>query len=157
MKGILIYPFLKFFIMTEEMKAKRSALHEMSQTAKEIIDDGRANTINEGLKIMYAENGHTQLKTFNQWLKDGLVVKRGEKALMLWAKPLREQKGKRNQQENPEEENGKDFFPVAYVFSNLQVELLKTKAALQQTQLYNVELKKGKRRDLLKNGLIFHI
>ena len=115
--------------MTEEMKAKRADLHDLSQIAKEYIKIGEADSINEGLKLIYAEDGHLELKTFKQWLSDGKVVKKGEKALLLWAKPLKEQKEEQNPQPKEEEPNGKDFFPIAYVVSNLQVEPLKKLAA----------------------------
>lgn len=115
--------------MTEEMKAKRADLHDLSQIAKEYIKIGEADSINEGLKLIYAEDGHLELKTFKQWLSDGKVVKKGEKALLLWAKPLKEQKEEHKPEQKEEEPNGKDFFPIAYVFSNLQVEPLKRLAA----------------------------
>ena len=115
--------------MTEEMNEKRAYLHDLSQTAKELIKTGEADTINEGLKLIYADSGHLELKTFKQWLSYGKVVKKGEKALLLWAKPLKEQKEEQNPQPKEEEPNGKDFFPIAYVFSNLQVEPLKKLAA----------------------------
>ncbi len=58
------------------------------------------------------------LKTFNQWINEGFHVKKGEKALLLWAKPLHVQKNE------PKPEDGPAFFPVVYLFSNLQVEII---------------------------------
>jgi hypothetical protein len=105
--------------MTEEMKAKRAYLHTLSQKAKELIESGEAETVNEGLKLIYAEQGHRNLKTFKEWLKFGKAVKKGEKALLLWGKPLREQK---DQNPKPEDQDDRDFYPIAYVFSSSQVE-----------------------------------
>ena len=113
--------------MTEEMKAKRAYLHQLSQQAKELIENGEAETVNEALKLIYAADGHEELKTFKQWLKEGKAVRKGEKALMLWAKPLSEQKDK--QETTAEDQDGRDFFPIAYVFSNLQVEPRKERVA----------------------------
>jgi len=112
--------------MTEEMKAKRAYLHKLSQQAKEFIESGEAETVNEGLKMIYAENGHRNLKTFKEWLKVGKAVRKGEKALLLWGKPLREQK---DQEPKPEDQDDRDFYPIAYVFSSSQVEPKKERVA----------------------------
>ena len=111
--------------MNDNMKEKRAQLHALSMQAKSLIDFGKAETINEGLKLIYSADGHTELKSFKQWKESGQIVRKGEKALMLWAKPLSSQKEKEGKTEEAE---GRDFFPVAYVFSNLQVEPLKIAA-----------------------------
>ena len=111
--------------MTDKMKEKRAILHALSMQAKSLIDFGKAESINEGLKLIYSTDGHNELKSFTQWKESGQMVRKGEKALMLWAKPLSAQKEKDGK---TEETDGRDFFPVAYVFSNLQVEPLKIAA-----------------------------
>ena len=112
--------------MTEEMRAKRAYLHKLSQQAKTLVEMGEAESVNEGLAMIYAEEGHRNLKTFKEWLKVGKVVKKGEKALLLWGKPLRKQK---DQEPKPEDQDDQDFFPVAYVFSSKQVEPKKERVA----------------------------
>lgn len=111
--------------MTDKMKEKRAQLHALSMQAKGLMEMGEAESINEGLKRIYSTDGHTELKSFKQWKESGQIVRKGEKALMLWAKPLSSQKEKEGKTEEAE---GRDFFPVAYVFSNLQVEPLKIAA-----------------------------
>lgn len=101
--------------MTDSMKEKRAKLRELSTEAKILLETGKVCTINEGLKILYTMQGHEKLKTFKQWKSDGYQVKKGEKALLLWAKPLHVLK------EEPEPE-GAAFFPVINVFSAVQVE-----------------------------------
>ena len=105
--------------MTEEMKEKRAKLRLLSQEAKELVESGEAESINEGLAMIYAEDGHRNLKSFKEWLKLGKAVKKGEKALLLWGKPLKKQK---DQEPKPEDEDDPDFYPLAYVFSSKQVE-----------------------------------
>ncbi|MFZ4400934.1 MAG: ArdC-like ssDNA-binding domain-containing protein [Bacteroidales bacterium] len=105
--------------MKEEMKEKRKKLQALSLLAKALVDRGRAENVNEGLKILYRSDGHEELKTFKQWRENGQTVKKGEKGLMLWAKPLHVLK------EEPKEEGESSYFPVMYVFSNKQVEPLK--------------------------------
>jgi hypothetical protein len=73
---------------------------------------------------MYAQQGHTEIHSFKKWLEKGFVVKRGEKALLLWGQP--------RQAQNQEKQNDADkdefkFFPLAYVFSQLQVQPIVTK------------------------------
>lgn len=72
--------------------------------------------VNEALKEFYAERGHTTLNTYRQWAELGYQVKRGEKALLLWGSP------RKKEQAMPEDEDeAYKFWPLAYVFSNLQV------------------------------------
>lgn len=112
--------------MTDEMKEKRAKLRAMSAQAKELVEMGEAESINDGLAMIYAEDGHRNLKSFKEWLKVGKVVKKGEKALLLWGKPLRKQK---EQEQTPEDQDDPDFYPVAYVFSSKQVEPKKERVA----------------------------
>jgi len=105
--------------MTDEIKEKRAKLRLLSKSAKELVEMGEAESINEGLIKIYAVDGHLNLKSFKEWLKFGKVVKKGEKALLLWGKPLRK---KNDFVPNQEVLDEYDFFPLAYVFSNLQVE-----------------------------------
>ena len=108
--------------MTEAMKMKRAHLKELSSAIAEAVKAGAFQSINEGLVAMYAEQGHTEIHSFKYWLSLGKVVRKGEKALLLWGEPLKSSK-----QEKPEgvEDDEYKFFPLAYVFSQLQVEPLK--------------------------------
>ncbi|MCX6232735.1 MAG: ArdC-like ssDNA-binding domain-containing protein [Bacteroidetes bacterium] len=107
--------------MKEEIQEKRKKLQALSLLAKALVERGRVETINEGLKFLYKSDGHEDLKTFKQWKESGQTVKKGEKGLMLWAKPLHVLK------EQPEPD-GAPYFPVMYVFSNKQVEPIKNAA-----------------------------
>ncbi len=95
--------------MTDRMKEKRAKLRELSTEAKILLETGKVCTINEGLKMLYTMQGHDKLKTFKQWKEEGFNVKKGETALLLWAKPLHVQK------EEPEPD-GAPFYPVINVF-----------------------------------------
>lgn len=102
--------------MTQNIKDKRQELKTLSQGFKILVKEGAINSINAGLITHYAKQGHTTLHSYRKWRQLGFQVKRGSKALMLWGEP------KLRKQEEQSEENEKSFFPVAYVFSNLQVE-----------------------------------
>ena len=107
--------------MTEEMKAKRATLKELSSSVADAVESGEFPTINEALVALYAQQGHTEIHSFKHWLTLGKVVKRGEKALLLWGEPKKT--GKQEKEEGSDDEEYK-FFPLAYVFSQLQVQPL---------------------------------
>lgn len=107
--------------MTDEMIAKREALKVLSGDAKTLIKMGQVGSVNDGLAFIYRMEGHEVLKSYKQWRSDGYQVKKGSKALLMWGEPLKKQKEKEGQETDPED---RDFFPLAYVFSNMQVEPL---------------------------------
>lgn len=109
--------------MSPQLQDKRQQLKDLSRVAKALVTQGAADGINDALVMIYQKQGHTEIHSFKQWLSLGFVVKRGEKALLLWGQPLKAAK-----QEKKEVDSDKDefsFFPLAFVFSNLQVEQLK--------------------------------
>jgi hypothetical protein len=105
--------------MKQQIQEKRKELSALSKIVKMGIAAGMYESVNEGLAEMYRQEGHTELNSFRQWLKLGMVVKRGEKALLIWGEPRKG--GKQEIPTNGEPDEYK-FFPLAYVFSNLQVE-----------------------------------
>ena len=78
---------------------------------------------NELLRKYYKQEGHTELRTFEEWKKAGYYVRKGEKAILLWGrpKPSRHAKEEAAQAGIPEEQAKNDFYPLAYLFSNRQV------------------------------------
>lgn len=96
-------------------KAKRIELKEISATLAELKQNGGITTINEGLKSIYEKEGHQELKTYEQWERAGMQVKRGAKALYLWGRQTA-----KTITENGEEKEIK-FFPLVPLFSDNQV------------------------------------
>ena len=116
--------------MKQEIKEKREALKALSAPFKMLLKEGAINSINEGLAGYYAEQGHTELHSFNQWKQNGYVVKKGSKALLFWGQPqdVRKNSGQDTQQQPQQDGEGKEqFYPLAYLFSNLQVEKMGTR------------------------------
>lgn len=97
---------------------KRQELKALSKIVKPAVKEGIYNSINEGLADLYYQDGHTELKSFNKWKESGYHVKKGEKALLLWGEK-RKATGTPEVYKEPDEY---EFFPVAYLFSNKQVE-----------------------------------
>lgn len=95
-------------------KANREKIKALSKGLQQLVKNGALDTVNDGLKAIYAEQGHTELKTFWEWKEEGKSVKKGEKALLLWGRP-------RQSQQDDDEDDEFKFYPLCYVFSNLQV------------------------------------
>lgn len=100
-----------------KINEKRQLLKGLSTPIKMMVKEGRFNSVNDGLKSIYAEEGHTELKTIQQWNRDGKQVKKGEKALLLWGSPRKFEKVNTDTDQVDE----MDFFPICFVFSNQQV------------------------------------
>lgn len=102
--------------------ARRVALKELSNKLKS-ANVGENVSVNDLLKDYYAGQGHTVLKTYNEWKENGFFVKKGERALLLWARPKASKMSKENAVAlgKKEEDAKEDFFPVAYMFSEKQV------------------------------------
>lgn len=109
-----------YFEFAKTIQEKREILKRLSAPLKALLKAEAIDSINDGLKMIYANQGHTILKTLRQWNKEGKHVKKGEKALCLWGRPKQHE----DEPESPEEtekHDPTDFFPICYVFSNLQV------------------------------------
>jgi len=113
--------------MNEVIKAKREELKALSQGFQILVKEGAIDSVNTGLVQIYANQGHTTLNSFNRWKEQGFKVKKGSKALLLWGEPKPFKKsGETPTPTATKEDKEETFFPLAYVFSNLQVEPLET-------------------------------
>ena len=106
---------------------KREKLKELSAPFKALLKSGAIDTINEGLVEMYEQQGHTNLKTFYQWKQEGKKIRKGEHALLLWARPRQihkpaEVKADPMQTASEQQEDEMNFFPICYVFSEKQID-----------------------------------
>lgn len=93
---------------------KRQLLKEISATAKTAVQFGKAESVNEAIIDIYKAQGLGQVfKTFKEWTESGFSIKKGEKALLVWGRP--------RTKKQDDEKDGYSFFPIAFVFSELQV------------------------------------
>lgn len=104
-------------ISKTKIQEKRDFLKQLSAPFRLMKKEGAISTINEGLKELYAEDGHTDLNTLRQWNRKGMNVKKGEKALMLWGAPRKFEVVNADTSEIDE----LDFYPICFVFSQKQV------------------------------------
>ncbi|MFA6400887.1 MAG: hypothetical protein WCX31_04570 [Salinivirgaceae bacterium] len=122
----------------EQYKAKRLELIAMSQNIRLAVKEGIYDTVNEGLKEFYeGENPDIEeFNTFNQWKQKGFTIAKGSKAFLFWGQP-------RNYSQTPEggtEPEEFKFFPLAYLFSNLQVINVKAEQAIKPKEKQNSDL-----------------
>lgn len=108
----------------EEHKKKRKSLIELSKVAKEIqvLEDEPRNINTILIEDFYSKGEHHEFNTFQEWIKKGKRVKKGEKAFLVWGR-----KRKSNQDQAPTEPQTKEekefsFYPLCYLFSNAQVQ-----------------------------------
>lgn len=108
------------------IQEKREALKQMSEIAKPLVEAGQFEKLNEAIiALFYRRDGADTFHTFHQWKKQGMQVKKGSKAVFVWAKPLSAQAADKGEPFDPESKN--DFYPLCFLFSNLQVEAIAEK------------------------------
>lgn len=77
------------------------------------------------LKWYYAQKGHTELKTYDEWRESGYQVKRGESALVVWSSKKKMSYNKKDENGNETEEKEEyEAFAMCNLFSQLQVEVI---------------------------------
>lgn len=114
-------------VLTEKQELARARRKALKDLCNELQQAAKATGVemkpNELLREHYAQAGHTELKSFSEWKEAGYYVKKGEKAILLWAhpKPSREAKELAKSQGKSEDEAKNDFYPLAYLFSSKQV------------------------------------
>ena len=108
------------FDTAKTIQEKRTILKGLSKPLQELVKEGAIPSVNDGLKNIYAQSGHLELKTLKQWNTEGKNIRKGSHALCLWGAP---KQAERVQQEDSESEDNDtlNFYPICFVFSNLQV------------------------------------
>jgi hypothetical protein len=105
------------------MTDKKKALIALSKLAKAIQemegDDRNINTIL--IEDFYTKDQHHEFKTFQDWKKNGMNVKKGEKAFLIWGKKRQNEK-KETPQTEKKEDTEYSFYPICYLFSNAQIQ-----------------------------------
>lgn len=108
----------------ETRAEKKQLLKSLSVEAKEIIETEAPDLrVNDILIQMYKNEEHQEFENFWQWKKRGFKVKKGEKAFFVWSK---KRTGTEKAENDTDEEKEFKFYSLAYLFSNAQVEPLKS-------------------------------
>lgn len=106
-------------------KARRLRLIQLSNAAKKLRDsydlDGTVNEII--LEHFYKNEEHQTFAKLPEWNREGYRIKKGSQAFVVWGRPKKLKDKEGESESNPEqEESGKEYYPMAYLFSNAQVE-----------------------------------
>lgn len=99
--------------MIQESENPEDTLWWAAQTLNSII-----------LKYFYKVPNGIELGTFHQWKAKNCMIKKGEKALVIWGQPLRaqnEEKARAKGEPAPEDEDLGDYFPMCFLFREDQV------------------------------------
>lgn len=115
--------------MERKINPRREELKALSAPFAILKKQGAIETINEGLADYYRSQGFKDLKSLPEWNTLGRLVRKGEKALLLWGSPRPRNKEQAPEQPEPiestdqqQEEKRLDFYPIAYVFDITQTE-----------------------------------
>lgn len=110
------------------IQQKRKELRELSNQLKQELEEGEK--LNDAIIERYKEENPEieSFNTYNGWKKEGYQVKKGEKAFLVWGRPKNIQEGESAQPTDDGDED-RDFYPVAFIFSNLQVRPIEQKEA----------------------------
>ena len=101
----------------------RERLKLLSLEVADLVEQGMFFTINDAIvETLYKDETHRIFKSYRQWKKEGHQVRKGEKAFLLWARPKEIQKPIENGTTAQELEEMIKYFPIAYLFSNAQVD-----------------------------------
>lgn len=71
------------------------------------------------IKEFYTKDGNVEFHLYKQWKELGYQVKKGSKAFVIWG---RKRKGQKPIENAKGEKDEFKFYPLAYLFSNKQVE-----------------------------------
>ena len=97
---------------------RRELLIELTVKARLLVEQGEQPSINSALLAIYREQQElpkdTQFLLFGQWKARGYKIKKGSKGFAVWASPKEATK---------QDGTTYDYYPVAYLFNNTQVEL----------------------------------
>ncbi|RZK95170.1 MAG: hypothetical protein EOO62_30160 [Hymenobacter sp.] len=113
---------------TEEQRQRardlRATLLANSALARQLVEMGEYDSINEALVACYTQGEHQEFNMFGQWIKLGYAVKRDEHCRFpVWGQPVDKDKpGAKAQADTEGEDESTRYWPTAYLFSNAQVE-----------------------------------
>ena len=123
-------------IKEKKINPKRDKLIKLSIQARKIKEEkiNKAKTENElmywqsrGINDILIETFYKtpeikEFKTFNEWKREGKIIKKGEKSSLVWGMPRKAtEKIKAIEPNKEDKENPYKFWPICYLFSDKQV------------------------------------
>src|ERR1043166_5205105 len=92
---------------TRPIEEARSRLKALSAGIRDKVGDGKFSTVNEALLDLYQDDTNQEFRTYNDWLKEGNQVRKGEKGLLLWGKP--KERPQKEEEKNKDVSDGKEM------------------------------------------------
>lgn len=114
---------------TGKPNPRRAELAALSLQVRPLVKAGQFDNVNDAIRALYSqETGQSEWRTFKEWRDLGRPVRKGERGFPVWATP-RHHKAEGAGGDlaalaamSGMEPQGKQWFPVAYIFHALQVE-----------------------------------
>lgn len=114
----------KLLLMSADARALKDRMIQEAESPEDAFW-WTAQTLNSILlKYFYKVPEGMELGTFHQWKVKGCMIKKGEKALIIWGQPLsaqRAEKAEAKGEEAPEEDGNGEYFPMCFLFRADQV------------------------------------
>ena len=114
----------KLLLLSADAKALKHQFADEADSPED-FEYWESRTINFMLlKYFYKVPEGMELGTFHQWKAKNCMIKKGEKALVIWGQPLRAQKEEKavaKGEPAPEDEDFGDYFPMCFLFRADQV------------------------------------
>lgn len=108
--------------LSVKARAYREEQLQMAQSADDFLLWSQTR-INDIIADWYRnESGAKEFRTFKQWKEEGYIIKKGSKAYILWSRKRKATKAGEAPEGNDPNTEEYEFFPIAYLFSDLQVE-----------------------------------
>jgi hypothetical protein len=118
---------------TENYKRNREVLKSMSRKARLIRETQIAKAVQSNneemlmywsnlkindilMKVLYKKGEAKVFNTFFQWKAENKIILKGSKAIVIWGQPRT-----KTQEVDGKEIDEYSFYPLCYLFSNLQV------------------------------------
>jgi len=114
----------KLLIMSNDAKALKERMIQESQDVNDQFWWASQSVNSILLKYFHKVPADLELGTFHQWKAKGCMIKKGEKALVIWGQPLgaqRAEKAKAKGEPEPDEDGAGDYFPMCFLFTANQV------------------------------------
>lgn len=105
--------------------ARRAELVTFTKKVMEFYGLPLPTGVNDYIVHYYREEVlgyHADLYTYNQWMREGYKVKKGESSYTVWGRPLELERLPKEGETSGDDDNPFKWFTVCHLFANHQVE-----------------------------------
>lgn len=143
----------KLLLLSVDAKALKEKLIREADTA-DIAEYWASRTVNFMLlKYFHKVPEGMELGTFHQWKAKNCMIKKGEKALVIWGQPLSAQRAEKAEAKGepaPDDEDSGDYFPMCFLFKADQV-LTAEEIEVEKKSKQNIREKRQEIAEAIEN------